>query len=157
MSRTSKLKPDEVKYAESLALLGATDADLARAFGVDVKTIRRWIKAKGEFAEAAARGKLRADATVGERLFERAKGYAHEDTHFSSFQGTITETPYVKHYPPDTRAIIFWLKNRRPDLWREKPEAANGKTGKKAGGEVEEVLKRIRKTTDLKTTDGRPE
>jgi hypothetical protein len=28
--------------------------------------------------------------------------------------------PYTEHCPPDTTACIFWLKNRRPDLWREK-------------------------------------
>jgi hypothetical protein len=26
----------------------------------------------------------------------------------------------MRHYPPDTTACIFWLKNRRPDLWRDK-------------------------------------
>jgi hypothetical protein len=28
-----------------------------------------------------------------------------------------------KHLAPDTTACIFWLKNRRKDLWRERPEA----------------------------------
>ena len=27
---------------------------------------------------------------------------------------------YVEHYPPDTTACIFWLKNRQPALWRDK-------------------------------------
>jgi len=30
--------------------------------------------------------------------------------------------PTVKHYPPDTTAAIFWLKNRQPAKWREKQE-----------------------------------
>ena len=27
----------------------------------------------------------------------------------------------AKHVAPDTTAQIFWLKNRRPDRWRDKP------------------------------------
>ena len=27
---------------------------------------------------------------------------------------------------PDTTAQIFWLKNRRPDKWRDKPEESRG-------------------------------
>lgn len=30
-----------------------------------------------------------------------------------------------KAAPPDTTAIIFFLKNRRPDLWRDKQEHAH--------------------------------
>jgi hypothetical protein len=32
----------------------------------------------------------------------------------------IVQTPVRKYYPPDTTAAIFWLKNRRPDLWRDR-------------------------------------
>ena len=37
--------------------------------------------------------------------------------------GQIVITPTIKHYPPDTTAGIFWLKNRQRDKWRDKPEA----------------------------------
>ena len=33
--------------------------------------------------------------------------------------GKITEHRYIEHYPPDTTAALFWLKNRRPDRWRD--------------------------------------
>lgn len=39
--------------------------------------------------------------------------------------GVIITTPTTRHYPPDTTACIFWLKNRRPDLWRDKPDPTN--------------------------------
>ena len=29
----------------------------------------------------------------------------------------------IKHIPGDTTAQIFWLKNRKPDKWRDKPTA----------------------------------
>ena len=32
---------------------------------------------------------------------------------------------YIEHYPPDTTAAIFWLKNRQPGKWRDKKEVEN--------------------------------
>lgn len=32
---------------------------------------------------------------------------------------------YIEHYPPDTTAAIFWLKNRQPAKWRDKKEVEN--------------------------------
>ena len=36
----------------------------------------------------------------------------------------IVITPTVKHYPPDTQAASLWLRNRQPQLWRDKTEVA---------------------------------
>jgi hypothetical protein len=58
-------------------------------------------------------------------------GYSHPDVHVSNYQGEITVTPLVKHYAPDPVACIFWLKNRRPDLWRDKVD--HSLTGKDGG------------------------
>ena len=52
-------------------------------------------------------------------LFRRALGYDHDDVVVTSYQGDITLTPVVRHYQPDTTACIFWLKNRRPQDWRD--------------------------------------
>lgn len=34
--------------------------------------------------------------------------------------------PFVEHYPPDATSMIFWLKNRQPDKWRDKRDGADG-------------------------------
>ncbi|MCY1295079.1 hypothetical protein D9M70_444010 [compost metagenome] len=34
----------------------------------------------------------------------------------------MVRVPTVKHYPPDPGAAIFWLKNRQPELWKERVE-----------------------------------
>ena len=67
-------------------------------------------------------GKEIADATVASKLYHRAIGYDHDDVHIYNCKGEVTLTPIKKHYPPDTVACIFWLKNRRPAQWREKIE-----------------------------------
>ena len=33
--------------------------------------------------------------------------------------GKTVEHKYIEHYPPDVTACLFWLKNRRPDRWRD--------------------------------------
>lgn len=111
-----------LKLARELAENGLTDSEIAEKVGVCERTINNWKKSHPEFLQSLKEGKVIADERVVRSLFERATGYSHPEVHVSNFQGTITLTPLVKHYPPDTTAAIFWLKNRRPDEWRDKTE-----------------------------------
>lgn len=120
--RKSEYRPEYAKQALKLCLMGATDKDLAEFFGVTVRTINRWKKDKIEFMSSLKKGKDEADANVASMLYHRATGYSHPDVHISNYKGKITVTELTKHYPPDTTAAIFWLKNRQPDKWREKHE-----------------------------------
>lgn len=106
--------------AFKLCLLGATDAEMASIFGTTVQTLNAWKLQHPEFLESLKRGKEDADSDVAKRLYQRAMGYSHPDVHISNHQGKITVTPITKHYPPDTVAAIFWLKNRRKLNWRDK-------------------------------------
>lgn len=110
------------KYAEQaykLALLGATDKELADFFGVCEKTINNWKKAFPEFLQSLKRGKIQADAEVAEKLYQRAKGYEHPEVKVFCQEGEIITHEVVKHYPPDTGAAMAWLKNRRKAYWRD--------------------------------------
>lgn len=127
-------RPEYCDWARKMAKLGATDKDLAEAFEVTEQTINNWKLAHPNFFESLKDGKTRADAEVASKLFHRATGYDHEEVHVSNYQGQITLTPLTKHYAPDTAAAIFWLKNRRPDLWRDKVEQEVSGPG---GGPVE--------------------
>lgn len=120
MGRPTKYKPEYEEQAYKLALLGATDADLADFFGVTEKTIRNWKKDHKGFLPALKKGKAEADAHVADRLFKRATGYTHEAVKIFNDGGKPLVVPYEKHYPPDTTAAIFWLKNRQPEAWRDK-------------------------------------
>lgn len=130
----SRYKAEFADQARKLCVLGATNPDLADFFGVSKTSVDNWIAGKPAFREAVLDGRQRADARVAESLFQRAVGYSHPDTHITSYRSEITETPITKHYPPDTIACTFWLKNRRPDLWRDRHEQEV--TGK-GGGPVE--------------------
>lgn len=117
--RPSKYKSEYNEQAYKLCLLGHTDAELGTFFGVDERTINNWKQEHEEFFQSIKKGKEIADGDVASSLYQRAIGYSHPDTHFSSYEGQVTATPTTKHYPPDTAAAIFWLKNRQRAKWRD--------------------------------------
>jgi len=100
--RPEKFRNEYIKQVFSLCLLGATDKDLATFFEVNEDTINEWKKTKPEFSESLKRGKTLADAKVANALYRKAIG--------------------KKGQPGDTTAMIFWLKNRQRDNWRDKQE-----------------------------------
>lgn len=120
--RPTDYKEKYAVQAYKLCLLGAIDKTLADFFGVCEKTINNWKEDHAEFLQSLKEGKASADAEVAKSLFQRATGYQHEDTHVSNYQGDITLTKLIKHYPPDTTAGIFWLKNRKSAEWRDKQD-----------------------------------
>ena len=119
--RPSKYKPEFVEQAAKLCALGATDKDLADFFGVHVDTIDQWKSVHTDFSESLKESKAKADAKVERSLYERANGYSHKAVKIFMPASAVAPVyaDYIEHYPPDTTACIFWLKNRRPDLWRD--------------------------------------
>lgn len=115
------------EYAEQsykLCLLGATDKELAGFFEVAESTLGLWKLKHAAFSEAIKKGKAKADSTVAESLFKRANGYSHDAVKIvaDSKAQTSMAVPYTEHYPPDTVACIFWLKNRQKEKWRDRTE-----------------------------------
>ena len=67
-------------------------------------------------------GKDEPDERVVRSLYQRAIGYVTETTKVMMVGGKPEIITYKEQVPPDTTAMIFWLKNRRPQEWREKSE-----------------------------------
>lgn len=119
----SRYKAEYADLAFKYCLLGATDAELATFFEVTEQTINNWKRDHQVFFESIKKGKHQADANVASRLYDRAMGYVAPETVTAQKDGFITDMQQIqKHYPPDTTAAIFWLKNRQKDKWREKSE-----------------------------------
>jgi len=118
--RPTKYIPDwHCPEAERLCvLMFATDEQLAEYFEVTNSTIYEWKKKHPTFSDAIKRGKAKADGTIEQSLFHRAKGYDHPDTHITNYYGKIILTPITKHYPPSEVAQIFWLTNRKRGEWK---------------------------------------
>ena len=117
--RPTDYNAEYCEQVEKLCKLGATDMELADFFEVNVSTINRWKAEHAEFCAAIKVSKEIADDRVERSLFARANGYEHDEVDIRVIKEEIVQTPIRKHYPPDTVAGIFWLKNRRPDKWRE--------------------------------------
>lgn len=101
---------------------GLTDKEIAGNIGVSVSTLYCWKNKFTEFSEALKKGKEVADIQVENALFKRAVGYTAVDERVEAEYGEETKRiTTAKHVPPDVGAIVFWLKNRRPDKWRDKP------------------------------------
>jgi transcriptional regulator with XRE-family HTH domain len=139
MARPSSYRTEYADQAEKLCKLGATDKQIADFFGVSEQTVNNWKQAHPEFLESLRSGKELADANVASSLYQRAMGYSHEAVKIAaSPTGEHVAVPYVERYPPDTTAAIFWLKNRRPDLWRDRhTQEISGPNG----GPIETVSK----------------
>lgn len=145
MGRKSSYKEEYSNQALKLCLLGATDKELAEFFSVSEQTLNKWKKDFPEFLESLKKGKSIADANVASKLYNRAIGYDCKATKFATSDGHITDSKeYIEHYPPDTTAAIFWLKNRQPEKWRDRKEVdANINLGDELEGLSDEQLQAI--------------
>ena len=147
--RPTDFREEFLALGYNYALLGATDRMLAEFFGVAESTIHLWKLAHPEFSESLKRGKAQADARVADSLFQRALGYSHPAVKIFHTEAGVVEHPYTEHYAPDTGAACFWLKNRQPDLWRDKQvvehagEIGDGKAVEEMS--VEEIEARLEK------------
>lgn len=118
--RPSEFKEEYCAQAVKLCRLGATDKDLADFFGKAVSTISLWKTQHPEFSDALKKGKAVSDSKVADSLYRRACGWKHKSEKIFQYEGCPVTVPFIEKFPPDTVACIFWLKNRRPDLWRDK-------------------------------------
>lgn len=90
------LEPDGLLLLEGWARDGLTDEQISKNIGITATTLYEWKNRFSDISEALKKGKEVVDYQVENALLNKALG-------------------------GDTTAQIFWLKNRRPDRWRDKP------------------------------------
>lgn len=129
------LTPDGLLLLEGWARDGLTDEQIARKIGINPATLYKWLDKYGEIGKAIKKGKAPVDIEVENALLKKALGFSVKIKKPIKLRtkkqlkdkGTIEEEriEYAEeevYIPPDTTAQIFWLKNRRPDKWRDKPK-----------------------------------
>lgn len=121
--RPTKYKKEFCIQAEKLCKKGFIDTEIADFFEVEEKTINNWKKAYPDFLQSLKRGKVHSDSAVVDALYGRALGYEFEERKVEiDAEKKEKTTVTTKQMAGDTTAQIFWLKNRRPDEWRNNPE-----------------------------------
>ena len=93
------IEPDGLLLLEGWARDGLTDEQIAHNMGIGARTLYEWKNAYPQIAQTLKKTKEVVDREVENALFKKA------------IEG-------------DTTAMIFWLKNRRPNDWRDKRETA---------------------------------
>lgn len=111
---------------EGWAREGLTDEQIAKNIGIARGTLYVWQNNYPDIRDALKRGKEPVDFEVENKLLERALGFEFEEveTWIEEIDGKqkkrVKRTKRVAL--PDVTAQIFWLKNRKPDLWRDRRE-----------------------------------
>ncbi len=138
MARVAKSEweePDRLLLLEAWSRDGLTDEQIAGNMGINVRTLYNWKRKSEPIFQSLKKGKEVADIEVENALRKKALGFRETEQSVSTRKVVeykdgkrvreITEpvvTTVEKYYPPDTTAQIFWLKNRKPEQWRDKQE-----------------------------------
>ncbi|MEE0569823.1 MAG: hypothetical protein ACLTMM_08735 [Lachnospiraceae bacterium] len=119
------LKEENLLLLEGWARDGLTDEQIAKNMGISVKTLFNWKTSYLPILQALKKGKEVVDYEVENALLS------------SALEGNTT-------------AQIFWLKNRRPDKWRDKQKEETDKT---ALDKLDNILNEIKEDA-IRSTKG---
>lgn len=133
-------KPEEWITEDKLTLLrawardGMINTEIAKKMDVSEATLYHWKDKYPQIEEALRQGKEVVDIFVENALFKKAMGYniqvqkvfkvkevIYNDNgkRLKETEKVVTATEEV-HVPADTTAQIYWLKNRKPKVWRDR-------------------------------------
>lgn len=113
------LEPEGLLKIEGWAKDGLVDEQIAQNIGINPATLYEWKKKYPEISKALKKGKEVVDRQVENALLKRALGYEYDEITMEYGKETKRVT---KQVVPDTTAQIFWLKNRKPEQWRDKQQ-----------------------------------
>ena len=145
------LQEDNLIRIESWARMGLTDEQIAKNMGVNKTTLYDWVKKFPDISNSIKKGKAPIDFEVENALFKRAIGYEYEEVETTIEEIDGKQRKRIKKIKkvalPETSAMIFWLKNRKPEQWRK----LNPVVEAKLNAETEKLLKEA-ENLSLETT-----
>lgn len=145
------LQEDNLIRIENWARMGLTDEQIAKNMGVNKTTLYDWIKKFPDISNSIKKGKAPIDFEVENALFKRAIGYEYEEIETIIEEIDGKQRKRIKKIKkvalPETSAMIFWLKNRKPEQWRK----LNPVVEAKLNAETEKLLREA-ENLSLETT-----
>lgn len=140
------LEDDNLVLLEGWARNGLTNEQIASNIGINTKTLYEWKNKYSNISNALKKGKQVVDIQVENALLKRALGYTIRIMEQKlDKDGCIHDLVKDVHIPGDTTAQIFWLKNRKPNDWKDKVVDSENE---EAIINAKDVLVKIRKTAD---------
>lgn len=132
------LEPEGLLLLESWARDGLTEEQIAYNMGISRETLRVWKNKYSVISGTLKKGKEIVDIQVENALLKKALGMKEtvkkaikvREVKYNDGK-RVSEKEHIEYVdeevfvPPDTTAQIFWLKNRKPDKWRDKVENVN--------------------------------
>lgn len=115
------LEPDGLVLLQGWARDGLTQEQMAHNIGCSLSTLKDWMAKYPAISAAIKKGREVVDYEVENALLKRALGYSYTEKMVSNGPDGRTTKVTEKFIPPDTAALIFWLKNRCPKKWKDKP------------------------------------
>ena len=125
---------DKLILIEGWARDGLTNEQIAEKLGIGKTTFYKYLEEHVELSELLKRGKEVVDTEVENALLQKALGgkekllkpvklkqviYSDAGKKLKEFEEIVMVEEEVL-IAPDTTAQIFWLKNRKPRVWRDK-------------------------------------
>lgn len=104
---------------EGWARDGLTEEQIAHNMGIRRETLIQWKKRYDNISNALKSGKEVVDRQVENALFKTATGFYYDEETVTNQGEVVTVRKYSK---PNTTAQIYWLKNRKRDVWTDKQE-----------------------------------
>lgn len=132
------LEPENLILLEGWARDGLTDEQIAKNMGISYSTLKDWKNKYPAISATLKKGKEVVDTEVENALLQKALGMTKtvqkpiklKEVKYDNGK-RVSEKERIEYaeeevfIPPDTTAQIFWLKNRRPDKWRDKQKDDN--------------------------------
>lgn len=115
----SHVKP-KLLLIEAWARDGLTEEQICKNLDVSTSAFANYKNEKKELVDALKNGREIIDVMVENSLLKAALGYDYREEELNKITGEPIELRKVAH--PNTTALIFWLKNRKPAQWRDKQE-----------------------------------
>lgn len=117
----ARFYPEYVEQARQLSKLGCTDFELSEFWQVSLRDIASWRLHYPEFAAAIKLGTEVATDNVERAMYASAVGYTYkaERPFKDPRTGEIEIVTYTAQKPPDIKAGIFWLINKRGEDWKD--------------------------------------
>ena len=117
--RKTVYSPKMAAVARKCCERGMTDIEVADMLGIGLATLYRWKLENPAFSRVFKLGKAEADNRVERSLYSRAVGYDYLAEKAVMTRHGQKTMRYRAHIPSDTAAALWYLKNRRPDRWRD--------------------------------------